>query len=87
MRLLEEFNAKRSVGARVGPKWLKMRMLQIVAEVDIQRLQVFKANGPWLHRWTQRNRISVRRSTNKKPVDLMARMPKIEKWYVRLVQT
>jgi hypothetical protein len=68
-RLLEEFNAKRRVGARVGPKWLKMRMLQIVAEVDIQRLKVFKANGPWLHRWTQRNRISVRRSTNRKPVD------------------
>jgi hypothetical protein len=79
-RLLEEFNAKRRVGARVGPKWLKMRMLQLVAEVDIQRLKIFKANGPWLQRWTQRNRISVRRSTNRKPVDLMTRMPKIEQW-------
>ena len=79
-RLLEEFNAKRRVGARVGPKWFKMRMLQIVAEVDTQRLKTFKATGTWLQRWTERNRISVRRSTNRKPVDLMTRMPKIEQW-------
>ncbi len=36
------------------------------AEVHIQRLKVFKVNVPWLHSWTQRNRISVRRSTNRK---------------------
>ena len=78
--LLSEFKEKRDQGNRIGPQWLKSRMKQLLAAKDPARFQRFKASGPWLHRWTKRNRIGVRRSTNRKQTNLVERMPKIEKW-------
>jgi hypothetical protein len=78
--LLSEFKEKRDQGNRIGPQWLKSRMKQLLAEKDPASFQRFKASGPWLYRWTKRNRISVRKSTNRKQTNLLERMPTIEKW-------
>ena len=79
-KLVKEFKEKRQKGNRIGPKWLKMRMRQLLLEFDSAALEKFKGNGPWLHRWTRRNGIRVRKSTNRKSTCLLDRMPKIETW-------
>ena len=80
LKLYNEFKDKRNAGNRIGPKWLKMRMRQLLAEYDSARLERFKGNGPWLHRWSRRHNVRVRKSTNRKSTCLTDRMPAIDQW-------
>ena len=84
-KLVEEFRKRRASGFKVGHKWLKIKMKQMIRTFYGDSIaDKFKGSQNWLRRFVARNGISLRRKTNKKKTGNDTRLSIIQKFHQQL---
>ena len=84
-KLPEEFRKRRASGFKVGHKWLKIKMKQMIRTFYGDSIaDKFKGSQNWLRRFVARNGISLRWKTNKKKTGNDTRLPIIQKFHQQL---
>ena len=87
-KLLEEFRKRRASGFKVGHKWLKIKMKQMIRTFYGDSItDKFKGYQNRLRTFVARNGISLRQKTNKKKTGNDARLPIIQKFHQQLRKT
>ena len=75
-KLLSDFRKHRSRGLKVGGRWLKIKMRQSLRLFYGDEVaDNFKGSKNWLHRFSERDFISLRRRTNKKKIGNTEKLP------------
>ena len=84
-KLLSDFRKHRSRGLKVGGRWLKIKMRQSLRLFYGDEVaDNFKGSKNWLHRFSERNFISLRRRTNKKKIGNTEKLPIIQSFHLQL---
>lgn len=85
-KVLLRFDNARAKRKSVAGRVLRLWMQQAVNEMypNDQRAKEFKASQNWLSRFVNRNKLAIRRVTNKKEKSLSDRIPVIQAWHKTL---
>jgi hypothetical protein len=85
VQLHSEYRAKRLRGERVLALWFRIRMKQLIRQYcGDEAADGFKASRFWMHDYSRRFGISLRRKSNAKSEPVEVRLPKLKRWHARL---
>ena len=79
--LHKDFLKERKAGRPVGPRWLRTSMRRKVMLLDTPMSRLFTAGYGWLHRFTRRFGMVLRRKTCIKRVSAKEKEPKIKRYF------
>ena len=65
-KTLEEFKAHRAKKLRVGPRWLRAKIIKNIRHFYPTKSKHFKCSEKYMRDWRKRHKISIRRRTNSK---------------------